>query len=93
MESELLSLVNSARASSGLRPVTINPRLTAAAQTHSLDQARRNRMGHEGSNGSSIGQRVKQQGYSMRYAGENVAAGQTSARAVFRDWMNSAGHR
>jgi uncharacterized protein YkwD len=35
----------------------------------------------------------KERGYNYRWAGENIAYGQTSAQEVMQSWMNSAGHR
>ena len=36
---------------------------------------------------------LQKYGVSYRSAGENIAAGQTTAEAVMQDWMNSSGHR
>jgi hypothetical protein len=89
----MLCLVNKERTRRGLKPLGIDPKLTKCAQQHSDDQARRRKMSHNGSNGSSPSQRVKKSGYNYRSTGENVAYGQRSMEAVMKDWMNSPGHR
>jgi hypothetical protein len=89
----MLCLVNKERTRRGLKPLGIDPKLTKCAQQHSDDQARRRKMSHNGSNGSSPSQRVKKSGYNYRSTGENVAYGQKSMEAVMKDWMNSPGHR
>jgi uncharacterized protein YkwD len=50
-------------------------------------------MSHTGSDGSSPFDRMKRYGYNYRWAGENVAAGQSSPQDAMRSWMNSSGHR
>lgn len=63
MRSQLLGLVNGARRSAGLTPLCLNAKLNSIAQAHSQDQANRRRMGHDGSDGSSIGSRASRAGY------------------------------
>jgi uncharacterized protein YkwD len=46
-----------------------------------------------GKDGSKFSTRIKRQGYSYGAAAENIAAGQSSAGAVFKSWMRSSGHR
>jgi uncharacterized YkwD family protein len=90
---EVVNLVNQERRRAGLSPLRIHSRLNAAAQAHSNDMARNNFMSHTGSDGSSPFDRMKRYGYNYRWAGENVAAGQSSPQDVMRSWMNSPGHR
>lgn len=90
---EMLSRINAYRTQNGLRALTINKRLVAAAYLHSKDQAKRCTMTHTGSNGSHISDRVKDQGYDYATVAENVAAGQTSVDSVMTSWWNSPGHR
>ena len=61
--SEIISLINQARANAKLPTLTINPQLTAAAQSHSADMACNNFLGHTGSDGSYIGERLSRAGY------------------------------
>lgn len=96
LDEEFLGLINEhnrARASAGLEPLTTNDRLMIAAQEHANDMARRRRMSHRGSDGSSPFRRIERAGYSFERAGENVAYGQMSTLALMRDWMRSPGHR
>jgi uncharacterized protein YkwD len=92
-DTQLLNLVNTARSQNGLRTLSINTLLNTAAQVHSQDQASRQTMSHTGGDGSTIGTRITRTGYRWIRAGENVAAGFTSAQSVFDAWMGSAGHR
>jgi uncharacterized protein YkwD len=93
VNAEVIAIVNEQRAASGLAPLASNTRLVAAAETHSADQAGRDRMSHTGSNGSSAGDRITAAGYSWRSWAENVAAGYATAADVMNGWMNSPGHR
>jgi uncharacterized protein YkwD len=88
--SQVLSMVNQARAKAGCKPFTQVAKLTTPAAQQSRDQAARDRMGHDGANGSTITNRLGGLGYS-RWA-ENVAQYPT-AQAAFNGWMNSAGHK
>ena len=84
---------NEVRANVKLPPLEVEPRLVAAARVHADDMARHDTMAHEGSDGSKPSERVDRQGYRYRATGENVARGQTSAKAVMRAWLNSPPHR
>ena len=48
---------------------------------------------HTGADGSTVGDRVQNSGYQYSNAGENIAAGQTTAVDVVEGWINSPGHR
>lgn len=73
-------------------PLSWNCALAAAALTHSRDMADNDFMGHTGSDGSSVGARINEAGYSWSSYGENVAAGYTSVTAVMQGWAGSGGH-
>lgn len=101
MPALILSLVNQNRRNGCLcgsqnmppvAPLTLNAKLTAAAQAHSDDQARVGIMQHKGSDGSSVGTRVTRAGYTWRNVGENVAWNYPDAEAVMNGWLNSPGH-
>lgn len=85
-------MVNSYRAEKGLRPLTLDSRLTKAAHDHSADLAARDKITHKGSNGSDPWVRVEKAGYRPKLAAENVGAGQRSLEEVFRGWQMSPGH-
>ncbi|HEV3122295.1 MAG TPA: CAP domain-containing protein [Isosphaeraceae bacterium] len=84
---------NKERARAGLPPLSPSPVLTAAAQAHAADMARRQWMSHRGGDFSSPARRIEHAGYSFTAMGENVAAGQTTPEEAMRAWMRSPGHR
>lgn len=70
-----------------------NTQLQQAATVHAIDMGSHDFFSHVGSNGSRLGQRIPAAGYSFSFAGENIAAGQTSVAQVVADWMAStSGH-
>jgi hypothetical protein len=89
----VIDLTNGERAAQGLPAVSFNAQLAAAALLHSQDMASNNFVSHVGSNGSTAGQRIDDAGYPWLSYGENVAAGFSSADAVFKAWMESPSHR
>lgn len=92
MRADTLRQVNAQRRSSGLAALAPEARLTAAAQDHACDMARRGRMGHTGSDGSKMGTRLRRAGYRFVLANENVGMGYPSPGQVVAGWMASAGH-
>ena len=91
--SDVGALLNAARAQNGLPALRQNAKLTAAAAQHAQDMARVGFFSHSGSDNSSVGERVRAQGYAYCYVAENIALGQPTAEAVMQGWMNSPGHR
>ncbi len=85
-------IVNQYRKDNGLKPLKLNPELTAAAKAHSRDLAKWDRISHYGSDGSNPWDRVKRSGYKARLAAENVGTGQASFEEVMKGWKNSPGH-
>ena len=69
-----------------------NGQLESAATAHSADMVVNNFFAHPGSDGSRIGARASAAGYAYSKVGENIAAGQSSAAQVSRDWLASASH-
>jgi uncharacterized protein YkwD len=90
---ELLEELNRERNLAGISPLKIAPKLTEAARVHVHDMAKHERLSHQGSDGTTPGQRVKQQGYPYQKTGENIARGQEMSAAVVQSWMQSPGHR
>lgn len=88
---QVVKLVNQERAKAGLKAVTLDKQIEAAA----LIRAKEIEISfsHTRPNGSSFSSVLKEQGISFRGAGENIAWGQTSPEAVMNAWMNSEGHR
>jgi uncharacterized protein YkwD len=89
---QVLTLVNAERRKAGCAPVRLDPRLTAAALGHSRQMADKNFFSHTSPNGATFVDRIKAQGY-PRPRSENIAAGNTTAAATMKQWMNSPGHR
>jgi len=85
-------LINDYRKKHGLKPLLLNPELTAAAKAHSRDLARWDRISHYGSDGSNPLDRVKRTGYNPRLAAENVGTGQATFEEVLEGWKASPGH-
>lgn len=73
-------------------PLRQDRRLAEAASAHARDMARHGFVEHEGSDGSSPGERATRAGYRWRSVAENVAAGQTTARQVVQEWLRSPVH-
>ncbi len=70
----------------------LNDELMIAAQGHAEDMAENNFMAHEGSDGSSPGQRADRANYTGGSVGENVARGYRTPEAVVQGWLDSDGH-
>ncbi|WP_161962397.1 CAP domain-containing protein [Nocardioides speluncae] len=92
VQGQLLRLVNQARNDAGCDPVTLDSRLTRAAQLHAEDMEQNNYFSHSSQDGRTFVDRAEDQGYPSPSA-ENIAQGQSTAKSVFDAWMNSSGHR
>jgi len=97
----LLGLVNQARAtprSCGTTPyaaapaLSLDARLTRAAQLHSQDMQRNGSLSHTGSDGSTVGERATAQGYVWTRIGEDIAWGFSTPESVVQAWLASPGH-
>lgn len=73
-------------------PVTIEPRLTQAADDFAELMATRDFFSHSSPDGSDPGDRITAAGYQWRTYGENIAAGYSEAGAVVQGWIESPGH-
>ncbi|MFE2520743.1 CAP domain-containing protein [Streptomyces mirabilis] len=89
----VVALVNSERGKVGCSPLTLNAKLSKAAQDHSADMASHQNMSHTGSDGSDPGQRITTAGYTWSAYGENVAFGYSTPEQVMAGWMSSPGHK
>jgi uncharacterized protein YkwD len=89
-------LLNEQRAQAGLPPLVSDRRLTRAARRFSLAMVRRRFFDHVSPEGSTVGQRVRQAGFSGGALGETIAWGsgeQSTPGAIVSGWMGSPGHR
>lgn len=89
----MLHIVNAARTVEGRPPLTLDPRLTAAAQAHADDMLSRTYYAHQSPEGILPRARVQTAGYAPDIVAENLAAGQTSVENVMDAWLHSADHR
>lgn len=91
--SGLLSATNAQRAANGKSNLSINSKLTSAAQTKANDMAARNYWSHNTPDGKAPWYFVEQAGYSYSKAGENLAYGFTTSGQTVNGWMNSQSHK
>lgn len=88
---QVINLVNADRAANGLAPLSSTPELMAAAQARAVEIS--SAFSHTRPDGSSCFTIFPEYGVAYNTAGENIAAGQSSASEVETGWMNSPGHR
>lgn len=88
----VVELTNAERTQAGCSALTVDPRITAAAQAHSEDMAARGYFAHDSQDGRDFADRITAAGYDAPGA-ENIAMGQQDAADVVQDWMESPGHR
>lgn len=93
VEEEVVRLVNVERAKNGLKPLTANWQLARVARYKSVDMRDKGYFSHTSPTYGSPFDMMKSFNISYSAAGENIAAGQTTAQAVMDSWMNSPGHR
>ena len=86
---QTLTMINSYRVSKGLPPLAFDGTLERVARQHSVYQARRNRMTHEGfrdrmemARGAGLGGRCT----------ENAGVRYRNAQQLFAGWRNSPAH-
>ena len=89
----MLREVNMQRALNGVGVLTINDRLTAAAQKHAEDMAKRDYFDHRSPDGRGYQERIAREGYAWRAIAENLGAGLSSPKSTVNAWMTSPGHR
>ncbi|WP_312044192.1 CAP domain-containing protein [Anaerotignum sp.] len=88
---KVVDLVNAERAKAGLGALTIDTKVTAAAQVRAKEV--QTSFSHTRPDGRSCFTALDEANVSYRGAGENIALGQKTPEQVMNDWMNSEGHR
>lgn len=88
---KVVDLVNAERAKEGLSALTIDTKVTAAAQVRAKEV--QTSFSHTRPDGRSCFTALDEANASYRGAGENIALGQKTPEQVMNDWMNSEGHR
>lgn len=92
-EEEVIRLVNEIRVQNGLPKFTTNWELSRVARYKSQDMKDKNYFSHTSPTYGSPFDMIKSFGISYRTAGENIARGYSTPKAVVDGWMNSPGHR
>jgi len=92
-EKEVVTLTNKERTSRGLKPLTLDTKLSKMARDKSQDMANKNYFSHQSPTYGSPFDMMKTYNISYTSAGENIAAGQKTPEDVVSAWMNSEGHR
>ncbi|USL36708.1 CAP domain-containing protein [Priestia megaterium] len=92
-EQKVVDLVNQEREKQGLKPLTLNKKLSDVARTKSKDMMGKGYFDHNSPTYGSPFDMMKQFGIEYTTAGENIAKGQQSPEDVMNAWMNSDGHR
>ena len=73
-------------------PIAWNEVLAEVATSHSSYMTAKEKISHEGVDGSKAGSRLDKAGYHWRTYGENVAMGPTKVEEVTELWKNSPSH-
>ncbi len=89
----LLETTNIQRSSISATKLTINERLSNAAQKKAEDMVTRNYWSHKTPEGSDPWSFIVEEDYTYKKAGENLAYGFDNSDAVITGWMNSKSHR
>jgi uncharacterized protein YkwD len=99
---QLLRLVNEARATArdcgpeeafpAAAALSLDGRLSVAAQAHAAELRLVGRISHRGLDGSSVGERATRHGYAWSSVGENLAAGFDTPEEVVSAWLGSPDH-
>lgn len=85
-------LVDHERTVAGLSTLPPDDRVRLAAQRYAEDMATRQFFAHDSPEGTDPGDRLLAAGFRWTAFGENIAAGQESAREVTTAWLASPGH-
>jgi uncharacterized protein YkwD len=98
-ENEMITLINQARASAGLGPLTQVDSLTSVARWRSKDMYDRNYFSHTipSPPGGDVFDELHRRGICYTLAGENIGTNNypddVATQTMFNGWMNSSGHR
>ncbi|MBR2847432.1 MAG: S-layer homology domain-containing protein [Clostridia bacterium] len=87
----VLEIVNEERAKKGYAALAIDATLQKAANQRAKELAEN--FSHERPDGTSATTVVSEFGVQCKMFGENIAMGQTSARQVMDEWLDSPAHR
>ena len=92
-QAEVLANVNAERKAHGLSALKLSTKLDKAAQSLACDNADRQSISHDSSDGGTLKTRLRKAGYSFRAAAENTGRGFGSGERAVEWWMGSDKHR
>lgn len=90
---QIVHLVNEERAKAGVKPLKYVADVSKVAQLKSQDMIKNNYFDHTSPTYGSPFKMMDQFDINYTFAGENIAAGYSTAEAVMKGWMDSPGHR
>lgn len=93
-EQKIILLVNQYREALGQRRLKIHPALVRAAEGHNREMREKDYFSHSSPipDRSTVGKRVKQEGFHPGVAGENIAYGKYPPEAIVKQWRRSPEH-
>ncbi len=98
-EIAFVQILNDYRVANGLQPLMVSDMISEACDRHGSDMGKYRFFDHytQASDWFAVGaspwDRMAASGYNFNtYKGENIAAGYSTAEAVFQGWKNSPGH-
>lgn len=89
----IAELINRQRVQVGLAPLKLAPALAQAAYRHSMDMGKQPLPTHQGTDGSSGGERMAAAGYTWQGWAEVIGWGFTEPASMVEWWLNHAEHR
>lgn len=87
---EILTLVNQERAKVGVAPLKLSSELNSIANERAVESS--NYFSHTRPNGESCFSIFEDNDIDYSYCGENLAAGNSTAKETVEQWINSPGH-
>lgn len=89
----IVEMTNQTRVEEGLKPLTVNSELSAAAAAKAADMIKNGYFAHFSPTNISPWFWIKQNGYNYKYAGENLAMNFSETDQVIDGWLNSPTHK
>lgn len=86
------AIINAYRAQNGLKPWSVDDRLTSIASAYARHLADARQMTHELQPYGTLEKRLKDAGYSYLVAGENLGEGHSDIQDAFDGWHHSPPH-
>ncbi|MCY4303971.1 MAG: CAP domain-containing protein [Aestuariivita sp.] len=93
LQFRMLDSINALRQASGLKNLSLDKNLNAAAATHSRDMSAQNRPWHFGSDGSSPFERVKRAQFTGTMLGEVISETYETDLQTLTVWIQDEGSR